>query len=235
MKKFYTLVTSHRGNNGIEIHLDGRAVKTSAKHTLIAPNQNIADALVKEWADQDETIKPDTMPITTILSTKIDRVTGKREALTPELMKFLNTDLVCYFTDHPPELLEKQQQSWTPWLNWFEETFGAPLLTTQGLIALTHPQAAHDNVLAHINALDDNHFTILQLAVPAAGSLVLGLAFTQGHIDAQALFNATRIEEQFQAEIYNEEKHGPDPAQEKKDKALIFDLESAENYLKLLK
>ncbi|MEM7680047.1 MAG: ATP12 chaperone family protein, partial [Pseudomonadota bacterium] len=108
------------------------------------------------------------------------------------------------------------------------------LKTTNGLTALTQPESAHSAVKAHIDALDDAQFTALQIAVPAVGSLILGLAFTNQNIDAKGIFDSARVEEHFKAEIYNEEKYGPDPAQEQKDKALLKDLEATEKFLKLL-
>lgn len=234
MKKFYTLVSAEKTPVGFEIHLDGRPLKTPAKHTLICDNEALANAVTEEWAAQGEEIKPATMPLTQIISTKIDRVTGQRDILTPELTKFLNTDLICYFADHPPELIARQEAHWRPILDWFADTFGTQLEITNGLQALTQPEDAHKSVHTDIGALSDNQFTILQIAVPAAGSLILGLAFTHQHIDSQALFNAVRVEEHFKAKVYNEEKYGPDPAQAQKDEALLADLQAAEKFLKLL-
>ena len=43
-----------------------------------------------------------------------------------------------------------------------------------------------------------------------------------------------RVEENFKAEIYNEEFYGADPTQESKDKAIQADLKATIEYLKLL-
>ena len=86
----------------------------------------------------------------------------------------------------------------------------------------------------YVNALNDDQFTILQVLTPLSGSVILAMAFVEQAIDAEALFNAIRVEEQFQAEVYNEEKYGQDPAQEKKDAAVKVDLAAAEQYLNLI-
>ncbi len=46
--------------------------------------------------------------------------------------------------------------------------------------------------------------------------------------------DAARVEEQFKAEIYNEELYGPDPHEEKKDTAKKNDLEASAQFLECL-
>ncbi len=234
MNRFYKMVTTRQGDNGYEILLDGRPVKTPSKSTLATNSSRIADALVLEWAAQEDKIIPDTMPLTQILTTKIDRICVERDAITQTLMKYLNTDLICYRTDFPPELHARQQQAWDPALLWFEKEFGVKLQTTTTLQALTQEKGAHEKVLAHIHAMDADRFTIMQLVSSISGSLILGLMFTSQLISADELFKTIRVEENYHAEIYNEEKYGPDPIEEKKAIAIKKDLIAAEKYLTLL-
>ena len=234
MKRFYTLVSTQKEQGSYAVMLDGKAVKTPSKGMLLCGTEALANEVLKEWAAQEETIKPDTMPLTQLVSTKLDQVAQQRAAMSAEVLKYFDTDLLCYRTDQPPELASRQAEHWDKWLNWFAEKFGVALETTTTLNALQHPPAAHEKVSDCVKSLDGDHFTILQLLTPLSGSLVLALAFTQQLISADELFNAIRVEEQFQAEIYNEEKYGPDPAQEKKDKLVKVDLAAAEQYLKLI-
>ena len=235
MKRFYKLVSTHKEPNGWAVHLDGKPVKTPAKILLLAPNEKLADLIVQEWATQEEAIDPDSMPLTQILSTQIDQVGAQRETMTTEILKYLNTDLICYRAgENPPGQSEKQAESWDPWISWFEEKFGVSLKTTTDLIALTHDEAAYNAAQAHIENLDDAHFTVLQMLVPLSGSLVLALAFTESAITPDELFAATHVEEHFKDEIYDAERYGRDPLQEQKDEVMMRDLNAAEIFLKKL-
>jgi len=236
MKRFYKLVSTHHEAEGWAVHLDGRPVKTPLRTTLLVPNEALANEIVREWNAQEKTIEPDTMPLTQILSTKIDRVSQQREAMSAEILKFLDTDLLCYRApkDEPPGQAEKQVESWNPWLEWFEQHFGTKLKTTSDLVALNQPEEAHKAVKEMVENLDDARFTVLQLCVPLVGSLVLGLVFIEGAITPQDLYEAARVEEHFKDEIYNAEKYGRDPLIEKKDAAMTRDLEAAALFLKLL-
>ena len=235
MKRFYKLVSTHKEPNGWAIHLDGKPVKTPAKTLLLAPNEKLADCIMQEWSAQEDIINPDSMPLTQILSTQIDQVRTQREAMSAEILKYLNTDLLCYRAgDNPPGQEEKQAESWDPWLSWFEEKFGEALKTTTDLIALTQDDTAHKAVQTHIENLDDAHFTVLQILVPLSGSLVLALAFTESTITPDELFAATHVEENFKDEIYDAARYGRDPLQEQKDAVMMRDLNAAEIFLKNL-
>ncbi|MEM7650933.1 MAG: ATP12 family protein [Pseudomonadota bacterium] len=235
MKRFYKLVSSAKETGGWSIQLDGKPVKTPMKATLLAPNQALADLIVQEWAAQEDIIDPETMPITQILSTQTDQVANQRAEMSVEILKYLDTDLLCYRAGvEPPGQADAQAQSWNPWLKWFEDKFGEKLKTTTDLVALRHDESAHKAAREFAEALDDAHFTVLQMLVPLSGSLVLAMAFTERAISPQELFDATHVEEHFKDKIYNAELYGRDPLQEQKDEVMMRDLKAAEVFLKNL-
>lgn len=234
MKRFYKLVSTQKADGGYLIMLDGRPVKTALKAELLASNENLANALVLEWSGQQDDIIPDSMPLTQILSTKIDRVAKERDAMQSLLFKYLDTDLLCYRTDQPSELKKAQQEAWDPHLEWFETEYGTTLETTEELTALEQPKTAHQAVQSKVKKLDDDKFTIVQLITSTCGSLILGLAALAGKANADEIYTAMRVEEHFKAEIYNEDFYGGDPAQEEKDKAIQEDLKASMQYLELL-
>jgi len=235
MKRFYTLVTTQKMVEGFAICLDGKSVKTPSGRLLSTPCEKLAMGIVQEWAAQMGDIVPDSMPLTQLLNTEMDQVRDNRAAMAGELYKFLDTDLLCYRAGAEPEGMAAAQEAvWNPWLSWFAARFGTALETTTGLFAMKQPQAAHKAVKGGVEGLDAPHFTVLQVVVPLAGSLVLGLAAVERAITAEEIFAAMRVEERFKALIYNETFYGGDPAQEKKDAAILRDLKAAEAYLQFL-
>jgi chaperone required for assembly of F1-ATPase len=234
MKRFYKIVSTREDAEGFSILLDGKPVKMPGKKPLRVKNAALADALMQEWAAQKEHIVPHDMPLTQIVSTSLDRVAAERPAMTKSVLEYLDTDLLCYRAEEPPALAQKQAVTWDPHLAWFSQNFEAILLTTTKLEALTQPGKAHAAAQKFVTALDDDHFTVLQIITAVSGSLVLALAFTRGEVSAQQVFDATHVEEQYKATLYNEAKHGPDPAQEKKDSAMMRDLQAAQQFIELL-
>lgn len=235
MKRFYKRVSTKKEPEGWVIHLDEKPLRTPAKAALLAPTEKLAEAIVKEWKSQEDEISPETMPLTQILSTQIDQVTYQRKQMTQAILKYLNTDLLCYRAGgEPPGQAEKQAEAWDPWLSWFKEKFGEELGITDGLAAIPQPAEAHQKVHDYIENLDNAHFTILQMLVPTSGSLVLGLAFIEHAIQPEEIYKAARVEEHFKDEIYNAEFYGRDPLIQKKDAVMQRDLKAAKEFLKRL-
>lgn len=232
MKRFYKLVSVARQPGGFAICLDGKSVKTPAGAALLAPTEALADAVMKEWMAQVEKIDPETMPLTQILSTRIDRVGAERPAMTAALLKYLDTDLLCYRAEEE-EVAKKQAALWDSPLQWFTGKFGA-LETTSALKALRQPAPVHGAVATYVAALDDDRFAILQLVTALSGSLILGLAFAEGETGPNQVFAAAHVEESHKGEIYNEKLYGLAPHEERRRAAMRRDLEAAALYRQTL-
>lgn len=234
MKRFYKMVTVAACAGGHEIHLDGKPVKTPSGAVLTAPGVKLAQAVMGEWAAQEEQIVPDSMPLTQLLITAQDRVPRERAAMEKAVLAYLDTDLICYRAALPAETARRQAETWNPWLQWFEKEFGARLLTTGDLRALTQPPEARAAAEKTVSGFDDLRFTALQLAVSQSGSLVLGLAFMAGAATPEQVCAAAAVEEDFKAEFYNEEKHGAAPHEEKRRAAMMRDMKAARDFLSML-
>lgn len=234
MKRFYTLVSTEPSDGGVRILLDGKAVKCQSGAPLLCINQEIADCVMQEWAAQKDEILPDTMPFTQIENTRIDRVQQEREAMSKAVLKYLDTDLLCYVAGEPDALVTLQNEKWAPWCRWFEDYFDTSLQTTSGLSALKQNDKAHSAVQKYVESLSLAHFTILQLATSLCGSIILALAFTSNKASAEDLLSATYVEEDFKSALYNAEKYGEDPSLQKQKNAARIDLEAAHKYLSCL-
>lgn len=233
MKRFYKTVSLTEGAGGYDVMLDGKPIKTPGRNTLSAVSKSLAEAVMAEWADQKENVRPETMPLTQLLNTQLDRVQPMRAELEDEILKYINTDLLCYRTKDPPALKERQAASWDPYLQWFADHYGHGFQTTYDLAALEQPAALHQAIKQDVRNMSHETFTFLQLVVPLSGSIILAVAARYGFTDARKLYEAMRVEEHYQAGLYNEAFYGPDPLQGKKEEAVQHDIENAFLYLAL--
>jgi chaperone required for assembly of F1-ATPase len=232
MKRFYTLVSTRKMDEGYAIQLDGNTVKTPSGQDMAAPTQALADAIVLEWAAQEEKVKPDTMPLTQILTTAIDKIRD-REAITQSVMKYLDTDMVCYWASEPEEIAKRQKEVWGRWVKWFDEHYEVPLYTTKKIDAIKQDVEAHKRAWNYIESLDEYYFTVLHIMTSLSGSLVLALAFTEGDITKEEIFEASYLEEIYRGEIYNEELHGAAPNEEAERALFKRDTHAARQFLEL--
>ena len=231
MKRFYTLVSHDKTQGGYSINLDGKAVKTQSGALLIAPNRSIADMVVQEWSAQVDHIDPETMPVTQILNTKIDQVAHNREKMSAAVMRYVDTDLLCYITEEPEELLLLQNQEWGRWRSWLEGEYDLTLEITSGLASLQQPKALHEQLQRFIDGLNDDEFTVMQILVPLSGSMILSLAMLNKQATSADLLTACFLEEDFKNTLYDADKYGEDPHIEARKKNALRDLEACEKYL----
>ena len=232
MKRFYTMASTKKVDDGYAVQLDGKIIKTPLKQDMCAPTKALAEAIVLEWAAQEDKVKPDTMPLTQLLTTAIDKIRD-RETITDSVMRYLDTDLVCYWAKEPEDMAKRQKEVYGRWVKWFDEHFEVPLYTTKKIDAIKQDEEAHKRVWNYIEALDAYYFTVLHVMTSLSGSLVLALAFSEGDASEEEIFETSYLEELFRGEIYNEALHGAAPNEEAEREAFKVDAKAARQFLDL--
>lgn len=235
MRRFYKEVSAKPSaeGNGFTVLLDGKPVRTPGKLPLNAPTQKLADAIAAEWDAQKTDIVHDTMPLTQMLTTALDRADARAE-ITENVLAYVNSDLLCYIAHEPQSLHDELVKTWQPSLTWFEKTFGTALKTTPDLIRLDQPEDAHKAVRADIEKMNLHQFTVMQTATAVTGSIVLGLALTHNAISAADALNCALCEEFHYERTHDLERHGHDPIEEKRRHSMKRDLEACVLYRELV-
>ena len=200
MKRFYKAATIEADGDGFVIRLDGRAVRTPARALLLLPTRALAEAVAAEWAAQEANVRPDTMPLTRLANTAIDRVAARRGEVIDEVAAFGGSDLLCYRTAEPDVLAARQDDVWTPFLDWARDRLGAPLAVTRGIMPVRQSEASLAALRGEVAVLDTFRLTALHALVHGFGSLVLGLAALHRIAALDDLWAASRLDETFQAE-----------------------------------
>lgn len=231
MKRFYKQVaTTPIDDTGFEVHLDGRSVRTPMRHPLQLPGLGLADAIAAEWDAQGDEIDVESMPMTRIAATAIDRVRHDRETYTSQVAAYAETDLVCYRAPGPSGLVVMQTRAWQPLLDWSHERFGAALKVTEGLAPIEQDRDALDSFRQALDAHDEFELSAVSVATAASGSLVIALALADERIDAREAYEASQLDESYQNEIW-----GVDPEAQKRRDILKEDLEASMTFLALLR
>ena len=226
MKRFYKSVTTDSDGR---VLLDGRAMKTPAKHTLIVPTTALAARIAEEWDAQTDTVRPDRMPITRLASSAIDLMPARRPNAVAETCDYARSDLICYRAERPEVLVQRQHAAWEPWLEWCTMALDAPLHATNALAPIEQPAASLDRLSAEVDAIDDWRLIGLHAATTATGSLVLGLGMLKGALDAARAFELALLDELFEVELW-----GLEEEQERRHQTLQRDLDGAERFLSAL-
>ena len=206
MKRFYTVAQAVAGPDGWAITLDGRLVKTPARATVAVPGEALAQAIAAEWQAQGETIDPATMPITGFANATIDRVLPALADFRAQIAAYGASDLLCYRAGEPPELAALQAASWEPLLDWARRRYYVSFIVTDGIMPVDQPAATLARLAAVVDAIDPWLLAGVATLTQIGGTLVGMLAHLEGEIGAEALSDATALDERWQAEQWGEDE-----------------------------
>jgi chaperone required for assembly of F1-ATPase len=194
-KRFYRQAQAGaEGEGGVPVLLDGKPVRTPLRRTFAAPTPALAQALAAEWNAQEHAIDPARMPLTRLANAVIDAVADAREAVAEEVAKYLGSDLVCYRAETPPGLVARQTQAWDPVLAWAQQALDA-----------AQPSEAVAAARAAIPA-DAWRLAAVSSITTLTGSALLALALAYGARDAEAVWRAAHVDEDWQMQQWGRDE-----------------------------
>ena len=196
MKRFWTDVTVVGGG----VLLDGRAVRTPAQAALVLPGA-LAEAVAAEWRAVEGEVDPRTMPLTGLSNAAIDRADAN---LAQSVAAYAEGDLLCYRADDP-ELAAEEAAVWDPLLAWARGRYDVAFNVTTGIVHVAQSLATIERLVTAVAALDPFELVGMQQLVTIGGSLVTALAAFEGEIGAEAAFDATHVDELWQARRWGED------------------------------
>jgi chaperone required for assembly of F1-ATPase len=229
-KRFYTeaaVIAQEDGAFGVA--LDGRPIQTpgGAAFSLTVPA--LAEAIASEWAAQEGTVRPLSMPMMRLAATAIDRVGRERDAVVAQIAAYGGSDLLCYRAGAPQALVRKQAETWQALLDWCARTYGAGLAVTEGVTHIEQSPEALAALKTVVEAMDDFRLSALSQLTAACGSLVIALAVCARRIDGEEAIAASQLDEAWQAENW-----GQDAEAEARRKNLAREITDAVRFLEFL-
>ncbi len=222
MKRFYGKAGVEPNSGGYGVVLDGRAVKTPAGAILVLPWRELAQAIAAEWDSQEDRIDPRSMPLSRLSCTSVDKVGPEREDVIAELVSYAGNDLLCYRAGEPLDLVDRQEKTWQPLLDWAGEFHGARLKVTSEITHLEQDEKAVKALKGAVESFEDLALTAVSELTAATGSLVIALAVAAGRIGAGEAFEIARLDE-----IHQNERWGQDPESQKRNEGLRDDILAA--------
>lgn len=216
-KRFWSEASVVEAEGGFTVHLDARPVRTPAKSAMIVPTRAMADEIAAEWQAQDDLIKPDQMPVTRAANSAIDRVGPQFTEVAEVIADYGDCDLICYRADSPQELVARQIEAWGPLLAWSADALQAPLEPRIGVIHAPQDPASLQALRVRVHAFDAFELTALHDLVALSGSLVIGFAVCHNFREASALWETSRIDENWQIEQWGVDEEAEIEAARKRD------------------
>lgn len=216
MKRFYKNAEADQTPQGWQVRLDGRAVKTQGGRAQLVPGQALAQALAAEWAAQGDEIDPALFVLRDFADFAIDIAAQGPAALIADLLRYAETDTLCYRAEPDEPLHARQLEIWEPLLGAAEARWDVHFERTSGVIHRPQSEATMRRLKAALEALDPFALSALNTATTLAASLMIGLAAIEPGADPVALWDAASLEEDWQAEQWGKDYE----AEERRDRRL---------------
>lgn len=205
MKRFYREAAAAQQADGWQVTLDGRGVKTQGGRAQLVPTRALAEAMAAEWACQGEEIDPGSFVLRDLADMALDVIAADRAGTVANLLRYAETDTLCYRADPGEALLERQSEVWEPLLAAAEARWDVHFERISGVIHRPQPAETLRRLEGVLTAQDDFALSALTTLTSLAASLVTGLAALDPAADPAALWDAANLEEDWQAELWGKD------------------------------
>jgi chaperone required for assembly of F1-ATPase len=227
-KRFYAKADVAEAEGGFSVTLDGKPIRTPSGRVLTIPVREIAASVAAEWQAQQDLIDPLSMPLTRFANSVVEGVIDRADAVADDVAKYLTSDMLFYRAGHPEALVAREARHWDPVLYWAADRFGAHFILGEGVMHVSQPEPA---VAAARAALPRDPWSIAatHVVTTLTGSALLALALVHGALDAEQVWTAAHVDED-----WNAEKWGVDDEVAARRAARRVDYEAAVRIIRAL-
>ncbi|KAH8117505.1 ATP12-domain-containing protein [Phellopilus nigrolimitatus] len=193
---------------GIDTRPGVRALKTPSGNVLVVPHEKrlVATLIANEWENQEKVLKAHALPMTSLASRAIDALREKKtqEEVRAALLKYFETDTICFHGDRPTSLVKLQDAHWKPLLSWFQDEFGVKVQVHESLLAAGQPAETMARFKDILATFDEWQLAAMERATYTTKSFLIALALIRGRIDVEQAAQATHVEVNSQIEKWGE-------------------------------
>lgn len=210
MKRFWKEVAVEQAEGGWRITLDGRPLRTQGGAPQIVATGALAEMLASEWSGQGDEVDLASFPARDMADYAIDMVAPDPSASIAKVLRYGETDTLCYRVDPDEPLHRRQWEVWEPIVAAFEAREGVRIERVSGIVHRRQPPETLGALNERLEALDPFTLAALELLTSLSASLCVGLSALDPEADADALWAAAELEETWQVELWGSDSLAQD-------------------------
>ncbi|KAF5324504.1 hypothetical protein D9611_004289 [Ephemerocybe angulata] len=208
LRRFWKDVGLDQRGDGYAVTLDKRALKTPSGNTLLLPKSKrlVASLIAAEWDHQETLLKHHALPLTSIASRATDTLTetSAREEVEQSLLKYFETDTVCFFDENSERLARLQKERWVPLIDWARKTFDVEINVSNSVLSPSQPTATKEKLFEAMESLNSWELAALERATLATKSFIIGMAVVKRHLNVEQAALAASAEVDSQIQVWGE-------------------------------
>lgn len=179
--------------------LDGRPMRTPGGSRLLVPEdrETVAALIAHEWEVAEKLLRTHALPMTSLMARAIDGTSAEsaRMELIASLLRYCDTDAICFHELKPEALVALQERHWTPLIDWAEREFQLRITVVKGEGFLARQSdETKDKWRRYLESLDPLQLAAFERIISATQSFIIGLALLKDRINAQQAAEAARVE-----------------------------------------
>ncbi|KAI1298871.1 ATP synthase complex assembly protein atp12 [Mortierella claussenii] len=183
----------------VAVTLDGRVLKTPAGNQLTLPKdqEHLALMIAGEWHGQKALLKSHSLPMTSLVARAIDGFAGSqqgRQETLDRLIKYLDTDSICYQQDFPDSIVKAQHEHWDPILKWVKDEYDLDINVSQGITYVQQTDEVKQRLRDIVTDMTDIELSAFERATLTAKSFLIGLAVVKRHLSVERAWMAAQLE-----------------------------------------
>ena len=198
------------------IYLDEVCLKSDKGHKLKLSEQ-LANEVVREWSADGKISAIKNSFFTKFCFSATDITKKERKAVFDRLVEYGNCDPICYIASEPTKLHLKQENLYSPLIEWAEKFFSLKLNIGTGLLFIEQPPLNANIIKKYLEELDNFHLTAIHELTKSLGSFFTCIALYKNVVSPELAWDVANVEDNFRIEVWGEVE------EEKQKKKVDFD------------
>lgn len=196
---YNNVIIENSVDDSFVIKVDGQIFETPNGEIVMGGVQLIK-AVAEELQTQNIELSFQNMPLTRYIFTVCDRVRPRRGSVINDIVRYTETDLLCYRVSSPLELVKRQQELWQPLLDWGKDKCEVELIISTEIVSILQNQKSLENVRQILKSMDNFCLTAMYKCVTLSGSVIVGLAILEEQLTTEKAWKIATLEESWQLE-----------------------------------
>ncbi len=185
------------------IYLDEVCLKSNKGHKLKLSEQ-LANEIVREWSADEKLSAIKNSFFTKFCFSATDITKKEREAIFGCLVEYGNCDPICYIASEPTKLHLKQENLYSPLIDWAEKFFSIKLNKGTGLLFIEQAPLNACIIKKYLEEFDNFHLIAILELTKSLGSLFISLALYKDIVSSELAWEIANVEDNFRIEVWGE-------------------------------
>ena len=207
------------------IQINSKLAKSPKGNLIELPNIKLAKIVLDNYKLKLETKNINIVSPIKLTNTAIDKIKFEKVNYINEMVSYLNSDVVCYFSATPEDLVERQKQLWLPIVHFMMKFYDINLIYTSDISALNQNESSLMKLKTILKEKNIFELSALYALSQLTKSIMISLALVNNKISVKKAFESSNLEE-----LYQISKWGKDEEAFNRLNAIKIDIKNIKKY-----